>query len=85
MKTEYHPIANAEDVDEVEWPLPLSVIPNYMGANLCVVEGMSWSRLDDGRIVSLTIHFDTDHMTDHVSKGIVSSLPAICHKNLSFR
>ena len=73
MKTEYHPIANTgKAINDVDWPIDLSVIPNYMGINLCVVEGMSWTRLDDGRIVSLTMHFDTDRMTDHVSKGVVS-------------
>lgn len=38
-------------------PLPLSVIPNYMGINLCSVEALTWTRQDDGQLVSLTIHF----------------------------
>ena len=38
-------------------PLPLSVIPNHMGINLCSVEAMTWTRQDDGQLVSLTIHF----------------------------
>jgi hypothetical protein len=41
----------------VEWPLPLGVMPNQMGINLCSVEGMTWSRLPDRQLVSLTIHF----------------------------
>lgn len=45
-------IANDEDS-----PLPLSVIPNYMGINLCSVDAVSWVRQDDGQLVSLTIHF----------------------------
>ena len=73
MKTEYHPIrGTGKAINDVDWPLPLDVLPNNMGVNLCIVEGMSWTRLDDGRFVSLTIHFDTDRMTDHVSKGEVS-------------
>ena len=40
-----------------DWPLPLKVIPNYMGINLCSVEGMSWTEQDDGQLVSLTVHF----------------------------
>lgn len=38
-------------------PIPLSVIPNYMGINLCSVESMTWTRQDDGQMVSLTINF----------------------------
>jgi hypothetical protein len=38
-------------------PLPLSVIPNYMGINLVSVEGVSWTEEADGQLVSLTIHF----------------------------
>ena len=40
-----------------ESPLPLSVIPNHMGINLCSVEGVSWTRQSDGQLVNLTIHF----------------------------
>jgi hypothetical protein len=28
-----------------------------MGINLCAIEGMTWTRQDDGQLVSLTIHF----------------------------
>lgn len=38
-------------------PLPLDVIPNHMGINLCAVEAMTWTKKDDGQLVSLTIHF----------------------------
>ena len=39
-------------------PLPLSVIPNYMGINLCSVDSVSWVEQEaDGQLVSLTIHF----------------------------
>lgn len=38
-------------------PLPLSVIPNNMGINLVSVEALTWTRQDDGQLVSLTIHF----------------------------
>ena len=40
-----------------EPPLPLSVIPNYMGINLCSVESLSWTEQEDGQLVDLTIHF----------------------------
>lgn len=38
-------------------PLPLSVIPNHMGINLCSVDSLSWTRREDGQLVSLTVHF----------------------------
>jgi hypothetical protein len=38
-------------------PLPLSVIPNYMGINLCSVDSLSWTRREDGQLVNLTINF----------------------------
>ena len=48
-------------VDEIlkteDSPLPLTVIPNNMGINLCSVEALTWTRQDDGQLVSLTIHF----------------------------
>lgn len=41
-------------------PLPLEVIPNKLGINLCSVKSLTWTAQDDGQIVSLTIHFDPD-------------------------
>jgi hypothetical protein len=38
-------------------PLPLQVIPNYMGINLCSVESVSWTELEDGMLGELTIEF----------------------------
>ena len=38
-------------------PLPLQVIPNYMGINLVSVESVSWTELEDGQIIELTIEF----------------------------
>lgn len=38
-------------------PLPLSVIPNHMGINLCSVASVSWTEQEDGQLVSLTIQF----------------------------
>lgn len=45
-------IANNEDA-----PLPLAVIPNHMGINLCSVDSISWTEQDDGQLTRLTIHF----------------------------
>ena len=59
ITTEFHNIRE----EGVNFPLPKSVIPNYMGINLCSVEGMSWSKLSDGQLVSLTIHFLPDFET----------------------
>ena len=51
------------DKDE-EPPLPLSVIPNYMGINLCSVDSVSWEEQPDGQLVQLTIHFTPARPTD---------------------
>ncbi|MCL2381859.1 MAG: hypothetical protein FWC64_09765 [Treponema sp.] len=58
MKTEFHKIADMDTtINSAIWPLDPSVIPNHMGINLCSVEGMSWTRQNDGQLISLTIHF----------------------------
>ena len=46
-----------EIIDGAESPLPIEVIPNYMGINLVSVEAISWTRQEDGQLVNLTIHF----------------------------
>ena len=38
-------------------PLPLEVIPNNMGINLCSVESISWHKQNDGQLTILTIEF----------------------------
>lgn len=42
---------------EVNSPLPISVIPNYMGINLVSVDSIEWEKRVDGQLVSLTINF----------------------------
>ena len=42
-------------------PFPLAVIPNHMGINLCAVEAITWTKQDDGQLVSLMIHFIPDN------------------------
>ena len=46
-----------ELIETRESPLPLEVIPNNMGINLCSVDALTWTRQEDGQLVSLTIHF----------------------------
>ena len=46
-----------ELIENKESPLPLEVIPNNMGIGLCSVDALTWTRQDDGQLVSLTIHF----------------------------
>jgi hypothetical protein len=38
-------------------PLPLEVIPNFMGINLSNVRDISWTKRQDGQLVDLTINF----------------------------
>ena len=46
-----------EILDGAESPLDLGVIPNHMGINLVSVQGIGWTKQDDGQLVDLTIHF----------------------------
>ena len=43
--------------NNVSSPLPLSIIPNYMGINLCSVDSITYTKQDDGQLVNLTINF----------------------------
>lgn len=56
MKTYLRTIRDLIDNDD-DSPLPIGVIPNHMGINLCSVESISWTMQDDKQLVSLTIHF----------------------------
>ncbi len=56
MKTTVETIKNIIDKGAY-CPLPVTVIPNQMGINLCSVESISWTKQDDGQLVSLQIHF----------------------------
>ena len=46
-----------EIIDGSKCPLPIGVIPNYMGINLVSVESISWVEQEDGQLVNLTINF----------------------------
>lgn len=56
MKTFFKTVTDLIENKET-CPLPLEVIPNYMGINLCSVDAISWQRQADGQLTSLTIHF----------------------------
>ncbi len=47
-----------------ECPLPLEVIPNQMGINLCSVEAISWNKQPDGQLIDLKIHFIPNNEKD---------------------
>lgn len=55
MKTHFKKID--ELIETNESPIPLEVIPNNMGINLCSVDAISWQKQDDGQLTNLTIHF----------------------------
>lgn len=46
-----------ELIKENESPLPLEVIPNNIGINLCSVESLTWTKQEDGQLVDLSIKF----------------------------
>lgn len=58
METTFKKVSELIENEEY-CPLPLGVIPNYMGINLCSVEAISWQKQDDGQLINLTIHFIT--------------------------
>ena len=51
--------ATIQDIidDKIKCPFPITIIPNNMGINLCSVEAITWTKQEDGQLVSLTIHF----------------------------
>lgn len=55
MKTVTKPIS--ELIETNESPLPLDVIPNNMGINLCSVDSITWTKQADGQLANLTINF----------------------------
>lgn len=50
-------VSNQDNLNDVYCPIPLEVIPNKMGINLCSVKSIEWDEQDDGQLVSLTINF----------------------------
>lgn len=60
MRHEKLKVANQINIGAAYCPLPISVIPNYMGINLCSVENIEWTTQDDGQLASLTITFAPD-------------------------
>ena len=56
-KTVTELIANEKIDGAITSPICLSVIPNYMGINLCSVESLTWTRQEDGQLVNLTVNF----------------------------
>ena len=38
-------------------PIPLEIIPNYMGINLVSVDSISWTEQVDGQLLTLQINF----------------------------
>ena len=60
MKITDNQIFIANQNANTDWdtcPLPLEVIPNYMGINLCSVDSIKWGRQEDGQLTYLTIYF----------------------------
>jgi len=46
-----------EIIDGAFCPFDLKLIPNSFGINLCSVRGVSWTELEDGQLVGVTVHF----------------------------
>jgi len=56
MKTIFKKVSEIIENNE-HCPIPLEVIPNKMGINLCSVEAVSWQIQDDGQLVNVSIYF----------------------------
>ena len=56
MESYYEKVADIVEGSS-KCPMPLEVIPNNMGINLCSVDAISWQKQSDGQLVNLTIHF----------------------------
>ena len=52
-------VATVEDciAEPGRCPLPIEVIPNQMGINLCAVDTLTWTRTKGGQLCSLAIKF----------------------------
>jgi len=59
MKTIFKKVSDIIENNE-SCPIPLEIIPNNMGINLCCVEAVSWQRQDDGQLVNVSIHFNPE-------------------------
>jgi hypothetical protein len=53
-------VANNSGLNDAYCPLPLDIIPNMMGINLCSVESVDWEYQEDGQLVKLTINFNPE-------------------------
>lgn len=56
METHFKKITELVENDNY-CPIPISVIPNNMGINLCSVDAISWQKQNDGQLTQLTIYF----------------------------
>lgn len=56
MKTEFKKLTN-DNLNDKDWAIDLSVFPNYQGINLCSIDGITTMKLDDGQLVSMTVHY----------------------------
>lgn len=46
-----------EIIDGAYCPLPIEIITNNMGINLCAVDSIEWDKQEDGQLKTLTINF----------------------------
>ena len=74
-----------EIIDGSECPLPLEVIPNYMGINLCSVESVTWTRRDDTQLEDISIKFIPEERRKHTYDAAHARIPVeiVNHKKLA--
>ena len=60
-----------ENEQDIECPLDISIIPNYMGINLVAVDSIEWTEQEDGQLVSLTINFIPEEKEEKEREGVI--------------
>ena len=63
MKTVFKKVSDIIENSEY-CPIPLEIIPNNMGINLCSVEAVSWQKQEDGQLVNVSIYFNPSQQKD---------------------
>lgn len=77
MKTFTETVTNIIN-KKVECPLPLEIIPNNMGINLCAVDRIHWEKQNDGQLKELTIYFIPENDSRPIEQQVSREVGGQC-------